>query len=150
MRTTRSVMRLQRCSRGFTVVELTACVAVIALLSSAAIPQLRALVDRSRIGNEAAALRLFLERAYAYTLTARESLTIECSEHLLVAQRKNGVILSSHHISNGTSLDLQSVPDQRLLLHPTIAASPATLTLRRAHRSCQIIISLRGRFRVVC
>jgi type II secretory pathway pseudopilin PulG len=150
MRTTTSVMRLQRSSGGFTAVELTACVAVIALLTSAAIPQLRGVVDHSRISNEALALRLFLERAYAYTLTARESLTIECSEHLLVAQRKDGVVLSSHQISNGASLDLQSVPDHRLLLHPTIAASPATLTLRRADRLCQIIISLRGRFRVVC
>jgi prepilin-type N-terminal cleavage/methylation domain-containing protein len=64
--------------RGFSALELVATLAVLALLLSAALPQLQGVIDRTRLNNEALALRLFLERTYVHVLTAREGLTIEC------------------------------------------------------------------------
>ncbi len=135
---------------GFTVVELVAVLAVLALLASAALPFVQGVVDRMRLTNEALALKLFLERTYSHALTAREGLSIECAERSLAAYRKTGEILATHSLSHGASLDLSSLSDRKLLFHPSIAASPATLTLKRAKRSCRVIISLRGRVRVAC
>jgi prepilin-type N-terminal cleavage/methylation domain-containing protein len=137
-------------TRGFTVMEVVAAVAVMALLVSAALPELKAVIDRGRLNNEALALKLFLERAYVHTLTAREGLEIACAEKELTAEYKSGEVLARHSISRGTTLDVELLANRRLLLHPSIAASPATLTLRRANRTCQVVISLRGRVRVTC
>jgi len=135
---------------GFTVIELVATLAVLALLVSAALPQLNGVTSTMRLKNEALALKLFIDRVYTYVLTAREGLSLECAESSLTAYRSGGEIVARHPISQGAFLDLESLEDRKLLLHPSIAASPATLTLRRADRSCRIIVSLRGRVRVAC
>lgn len=135
---------------GFTVVELVASLAVLALLVSAALPQLKGVTSTMKLSNEALALKLFIERVYAYVLAAREELSLECAERSLTAYRPGGEVAAKHVISHGAVLDLELLKDRKLLLHPSIAASPATLTLRRADRSCRIIVSLRGRVRVAC
>jgi prepilin-type N-terminal cleavage/methylation domain-containing protein len=137
-------------SRGFTLVEMAAVIAVCALLLSATVPHIATISTRSALNTEALGLRLFLERAYAYALASRTQVTIECAPRQLTARLSQGDIVATHKVGHGAELKSKSLSDGKLLLHPSIATSPASLELTKGARSCLVIMSLRGRIRISC
>ena len=136
--------------RGVSLVEVAAALAVTTLLASVAIPQLSGLLTRTSIHSEALALRLFLERTYIHVLSSRQGVSIDCSEQILVARRETGEPVATHLVRRGITLDVASIPERKLLIHPTGTTSPATLELKKGTMSCLVIMSLRGRMRVTC
>jgi hypothetical protein len=53
-------------------------------------------------------------------------------------------------LRHGIQLSYSTNISQELFLYPSLTATPATLTLTLGTLSSQVVISLRGRTRIVC
>lgn len=135
---------------GFTIIEFIVACSLISIVAIAACISIRAYTDKLYLKREAIKLRLFLERFYATALIFRQRITVQVSEKSIAAESATNEELQAYTFLNNTTCLLPGARPLVLFLHPTIATSPKTITLKRGASFCKVIVSLRGRIRVAC
>ena len=141
----------RRCgTRGYSLLELVTVIAVLAVVTASATPALITLSYRTALRSEAAAVRLFFERAYSYAINVQERVDVTVLEHRLVARNQAGTPLSDYVLKYGVSVRDASAKERIISLFPSISASPQTVELSKGPQTCSVVASLRGRFRTTC
>lgn len=135
---------------GFTLLETLIVLSITSIVIALAIPQFHTYTKHMTLRNEALKIRLFLESCAAYAIASRSTIEVLVSMTKLTAVQQGGDTLKQHVVRNGAELTLLNPPEIPLLFHPTITASPKTLTLKKIDMICSVIVSLRGRIRIAC
>jgi prepilin-type N-terminal cleavage/methylation domain-containing protein len=135
---------------GYSLLELVTVIAVLAILTASATPALVTLSYRTALRSEAAAVSLFFERAYSYSINIQERVDVSVLERRLVARNQAGTPLSDYALKYGVSVRDASTKERIISLFPSISASPQTVELSKGSQTCSVVASLRGRFRTTC
>lgn len=140
----------QEAQRGFSLLETLLVCAIISILIGSASISVQAYTNDLLLRHDAGRLKLFFEKHYARALTRRERIVISVDTTKAQAIIKSTQIIGNLIFSPNTQVLLQGNEAISIFLHPTVAASPKTIRLRRGGHECRVVISLRGRFRVSC
>lgn len=137
-------------SRGFSLLELTVSLALSSILIASAFATIPALLRKQRLCHETQRVQLLIDRARARAviLGLSHSVILDGSHITLYDSFKNFIEMLS--LRHGIQLSYSTNISQELFLYPTLSATPATLTLTLGVLSSQVVISLRGRTRIVC
>ena len=135
---------------GLSLLEVVAAIAFIGIIIGTSVPAIATLHHRIHLRGETIATRQFLERAYGYALASRQPTIVRLTRTSLATHTESEVQLERLSLRRNVEIRLDSVRDGRILFYPSITASPATIRLTRGTQECSIVISLRGRTRVVC
>jgi prepilin-type N-terminal cleavage/methylation domain-containing protein len=134
-------------SRGFSLLELIACMTILSIIFGIAVPHTLSFLNQLYLKGEATSVRLFIESAYAHALSSQQRVIISLNDDALEGRKESGELLGRYSTRHRVTINPDSVNGRTLALYPTITASPATIQLSRNTRSCSVIISRRGRVR---
>ena len=140
----------QASQRGLSLLEVVAAIAFMGILIGISVPSITTLRNRLYLRGETTAVRQFLERAYGHALASRQPTIVSITHTSLTTHTEREVALERLFLRRNVEIRRDSVRDGRILFYPSITASPTTLRLARGGQECSIVISLRGRTRVVC
>lgn len=136
--------------RGFSVLELSVCLALSAIVGAASFVAIPALVRQHRLCGETRRLQLIFERARARALMTGLPHSVALGKTQAILRAPNMAAVESLFLRHGVTLESASSSAQAVFFYPSHAASAATLLLRLGDLSSSIIISLRARTRSVC
>ena len=140
----------QKAQRGFSLLESLLVCAIISILIGSASISIQAYATKLLLRHDTHRLKLFFEKHYARALNQREQIVISVDTTKAQAIIKSTKKIGNLIFSPNTQVLLQGNEAISIFLHPTVAASPKTIRLRRGGHECRVVISLRGRFRVSC
>lgn len=135
---------------GFTLLEVVLAITFIGVIVGISIPAIATIRNRTYLRGETIAARQFLERAYGYALASRQHTIVTITHTSLTTHSESEVPLEQFSPRRNVQIRPDSVRDGKIVFYPSITASPGTLRLTRGGHECSIVISLRGRTRVVC
>lgn len=135
---------------GFSLLEVMLVLAITLILASSAALTLSANHRHNILKAETAAAQLFLEEIYAYALAYQQNITLSLSPLRIATSQNLGVQRSSYSFRHNVTLDLLPTQSKTLQFNSAISATPTTLTFQYHDRTCDLIISLRGRIRLSC
>jgi prepilin-type N-terminal cleavage/methylation domain-containing protein len=140
----------QEAQRGFSLLESLLVCSIISILIVSASISVQAYTTDLLLRHDAGRLKLFFEKQYARALNRRERIMISVDTAKAQAITKSSHTIGNLVFSPNTQVLLQRNEPISIFLHPTLAASPKSIRLRRGGHECRVVISLRGRFRVSC
>lgn len=135
---------------GFTLLEVLGALSIISISLTTAASSLASYHREATLSRAASSLRLLVERAYSDALATREEITLIVNPTGAFSYTSAGTELERLPFRAPIEPLLKDDKIQELHLYPSISASPATITLRSGACVCRVIISLRGRTRIVC
>lgn len=137
-------------SRGFSLLELTISLSLSCVLLASAFVTIPALLRKQRLCHETQRVQLLIDRARTRGLIAglSHSVLLKDSQIILYDSFSNFIEMLS--LRHGIQLSPSTNITQELFLYPNLSATPATLTLKLGTLSSQVVLSLRGRTRIVC
>lgn len=135
---------------GFTLLEMLTALSIISIGLATAAISLATYQRKTKLSRAASSLRLLVDRTYSRALAAHEEITLLVKPTEAVSLTRAGDALERLPIRAPIEPLLKDTTAQELQFYPSISASPATITLRSGAHVCQVVVSLRGRTRIVC
>lgn len=136
--------------RGFSLIELAACLALSSIVAAASFVALPALVRKHRLCGETKRLQLVFERGRTRALMTGLPHAVSLSPTQIVLRDMTMQPIEAISLRYGVTLALAPGSLQAITFYPSHAASAATIPLRLGMLSSSIVISLRARTRTVC
>ena len=137
-------------NKGFTLAELTAALAITAVVLTISVVKLPDVSRQQRLCREARRVQLLLDRARARSLAFGSAHTVSLRTGALELRNSAGVLLEKLLLSPQISVKTTSNLQGELAFYPTHTATPGTLTLSLDSLAAALVVSLRGRTRVQC
>lgn len=136
--------------KGFTLTELLVGLAIVALVASISVVGLPSVSRQQRLCRETRRLQLLLDRARLRSLATAGLHTVALTPNYAELRDSRGASLERLPIPEGLALSTTGNVAQELSFYPSHTATPATITLSLGALSATLIVSLRGRTRVLC
>ena len=136
--------------KGFSLLELIIALGITAIAGTTATLQISGIHHRSVLRAEATSIQMLLEESYLAALAYQHEVLVHLEAQRVYTSLNHVRTRGSHTLRKNVSLVLAPGQSSTIQFHPSISATPATLTLQSHALTCQIIISLRGRIRTTC
>ncbi len=137
-------------SNGFTLTELTAALAITALVLTISVTRMPEVSRQQRLCREARRVQLLLDRARARSLAFGTAHTVSLRTGVLDLRNAAGISLEKLSLHPEISVKTTSNIQGELAFYPTHTATPGTLTISLDSLAATLVVSLRGRTRVQC
>ncbi len=135
---------------GFTLTELTAALAVTALVLTISVTKLPDVSRQQRLCRETRRLQLLLDRARARSLAFGTAHSVALRAGALELRNAAGVSLEKLSLHPEISVTTTSNIQGEVSFYPTHTATPGTFTISLDSLAATLVVSLRGRTRVQC
>ena len=137
-------------SNGFTLTELTAALAIMALVLMISVTRLPDVSRRQRLCREARRLQLLLDRARARSLTFGAPYSVALRPGVVELHDGSGTSVEKLPLLAGVTVQTTSNIQGEVAFYPSHTATPGTLTVSLDSLTATLVVSLRGRTRVQC
>lgn len=148
--TSDNIASVSRQIAGFSLLEALVVVSVISISLATATSSLATYQRGQSLSRAASSLRLLMERTYSHALASRQEMLVVIEPTMARALTTSGQEEERLVFKAPLAPELRNYQPQEIQFHPSISASPATVTLRLGKSACSIIVSLRGRVRTQC
>lgn len=130
---------------GFSYVEVIAVVAITATLLSISVPSFINVNRSGLLKHEAKKLQLVLEDSLTRALLQKEEIDFigSASSYLIIDSVGNKLVTGN--FKPGITLKPKTIK-----FYPSGVQSPATLHIKNKNKDCQLVLSIRGRVKVIC
>lgn len=137
-------------NKGFTLTELTAALAITAVVLTISVTKLPDVSRQQRLCRETRRVQLLLDRARARSLAFGTAHTVSLQAGALELRNAARVSLERLPLHPEISVKTTSNLQGEVAFYPTHTATPGTLTISLDSLAATLVVSLRGRTRVQC